>query len=67
MARTVPPHLIARERELLAKALQAALTPTPRKRRMSLRKVSKLVERTWVSAGCFGEAVQWRLKKKRKE
>jgi hypothetical protein len=35
--------------------------PPPRKLR-GLRKVSETVERTAVSAGCFGEAIQWRLK-----
>lgn len=64
--RTIPPHLIAKERQLLAAALQAALGPAPRKRRMSLRKVSQFVERTWVSAGCFGEAVQWKLKPRKR-
>lgn len=59
---TIPPQLIARERQLLAEALRAALPHAPRKRALKLRKVSEVVERKWVSAGCFGEAVQWKLK-----
>ncbi|MCO5171909.1 MAG: hypothetical protein M9894_36885 [Planctomycetes bacterium] len=69
MAR-IPEELTARERALLARALEEAarppLGPRPRKTK-GLRKVSQVVERTWVSAGCFGEAIQWRLLKRRKE
>jgi hypothetical protein len=61
-----PDDLIARERELLARVLRAAVAPTPatpRKRKIrGLRKVSEVVERTWLSVGCFGEAIQWKLK-----
>lgn len=66
-----PKELIARERQLLADLLQteaarAGLPATKvRRRALKLRKVSEHVERTWVSAGCFGEAVQWRLKGKK--
>jgi hypothetical protein len=63
----IPPELIAQERELLARLLVSAASPQaeapPRKLR-GLRKVSETVERTAVSAGCFGEAIQWRLKKR---
>jgi hypothetical protein len=65
MAR-IPGVLIARERQLLADALRAALHVRPRKRKLRLRKLSNHVERTWVSAGCFGEVVQWRLKPRKK-
>lgn len=61
---TIPKEWIDGERRLLAEALRAALVARPRERKMVLRKVSELVERTWVSAGCFGEAVQWRLAKR---
>lgn len=58
--------LVALERERLARALREAAQPataTPRKRPLKgLRKMSGIVERTWVSAGCFGEVIQWRLK-----
>ncbi len=58
--------LVERERALLARLLREAVSPkaaAPRKRRLKgLRKVSEVVERTWVSAGCFGEAIQWKLK-----
>lgn len=61
----LPDDPAARERELLAQALvraaQGAAGPRPRALK-GLRKVSTIVERTWVSAGCFGEAVQWKLK-----
>lgn len=63
MAR-IPEELTARERALLARALEEAARPpaAPRPRQTrGLRKVSQVVERTWVSAGCFGEAIQWRL------
>jgi hypothetical protein len=66
MAR-IPPSLVARERQLLADALQASLVVRPRKRKLRLRKLSNHVERTWVSAGCFGEVVQWRLKPRKKK
>ncbi len=60
-----PDDVAARERALLAEALvraaQGATGPRPR-RLTGVRKVSTVVERTWVSAGCFGEAVQWKLK-----
>lgn len=59
--RPIPENLIARERKLLADALLASLEVRPRKRGRRMRKLSDHVERTWVSAGCFGEAVQWRL------
>lgn len=59
--RPIPPEIQARERRLLADALLASLQVRPRKRSKRLRKVSEHVERTWISAGCFGEAVQWRL------
>lgn len=58
----IPPEVVLRERQLLALALRAALPQAPRKRALKLRKVSERVERSWVSAGCFGEAVQWKLK-----
>ncbi len=71
----IPPELIAKERELLARLLvSVASAPSgppdpprapPRKLR-GLRKISETVERTAVSAGCFGEAIQWRLKPGRK-
>ena len=65
---TPPPDredsLAAEERQRLADALREGLEVTPRKRRVVLRKVSDHVTRTWVSAGCFGEAVQWKLKKR---
>ena len=57
----ISPELTARERDLLRAALSATLAVTPRKRAQRLRKLSEHVERTWVSAGCFGEAIQWRL------
>jgi hypothetical protein len=63
----ISPELIAKERELLARLLASAAVvassgnPRPRKLR-GIRKVSETVERTAVSAGCFGEAIQWRLK-----
>lgn len=63
----IPPALIAQERALLAAALRAELTPPPRRRQRGLRKVSEHVERTWASAGCFGEAVQWRLAKRQED
>ncbi len=66
----IPPEVIANERRLLGEALRAALTVTPRKRQTKMRKISDHVRRTWVSAGCFGESVQWRLpppKKKKKK
>jgi len=59
--RRIPAEIQARERQLLADALLASLQVRPRKRSKRLRKLSDHVERTWVSAGCFGEAVQWRL------
>lgn len=62
--RPIPPEIQARERQLLADALLASLQVRPRKRSKRLRKLSRHVERTWVSAGCFGEAVQWRLAKR---
>lgn len=58
--------LVEEERRRLAEALREGLEPTPRKRKVVLRKVSDHVTRTWVSAGCFGEAVQWKLKKRPK-
>lgn len=61
----IPLQLIERERRLLAQALKSALPDAPRKRALKLRKISEHVERTWVSAGCFGEAVQWKLKQRR--
>ena len=64
MAR-IPKTLIEQERELLANLLQASAAK-PVKRKLLLRKVSETVQRSWVSAGCFGEAVQWRLKEKKK-
>lgn len=64
----IPPELIAQERELLARLLSDAApspaVPLQRKIR-GLRKVSQVVERTSVSAGCFGETIQWRLKAKK--
>lgn len=64
MAKT-PDDVVARERDLLALALVRAAEgvtgPRPRPLK-GLRKVSTIVERTWVSAGCFGEVVQWKLK-----
>lgn len=71
MAQDPPPApeedpLVEEERRRLADALREGLPVSPRKRRIVLRKVSDHVTRTWVSAGCFGEAVQWRLKKKPK-
>ncbi len=64
--------LVAKERELLARALrEAVLSPRaaggagggpPKRKRKGRGEVSEVVERTWVSAGCFGEAVQWKLK-----
>ena len=60
----IPDELIARERQLLADALQAALEVRPRRRRLRLRKASRCVQRTWVNAGCFGPSMQWRLKKR---
>jgi hypothetical protein len=56
------PELIAKERQLLADALQAASKVQPRRRKLRLRKVSEHVVRSWVSAGCFGPSIQWRLK-----
>ena len=60
----IPADLIMKERELFARLLASAATPSlPVARKVrGLRKVSEFVERTAVSAGCFGEAVQWRLK-----
>ena len=58
----IPPELIERERQLLAQALRAPVGAPPRRRKLKLRKISDHVTRTWVSAGCFGEAMQWRLK-----
>lgn len=65
MAR-ITDELIRRERQLLADALQAALQPRPRQRKLRLRKVEDTVKRSAVSAGCFGETVQWRLKRRPK-
>jgi hypothetical protein len=62
----IPPELIEEERRRLAEALREGLEAAPRKRKVVLRKVADHVERTWVSAGCFGEAVQWRLAKRKK-
>jgi hypothetical protein len=62
----IPPELIAAERALLARLLCAPPTVAPPRRALVLRKVSRTVERTWVSAGCSGEVVQWRLKEKPK-
>jgi hypothetical protein len=64
MAR-VSDEIIARERALLARLLEAGAA-RPRKRTLRVRKVSESVERSWVSAGCFGEAIQWRLKAKKR-
>ncbi|MCA8922776.1 MAG: hypothetical protein KDD82_13260 [Planctomycetes bacterium] len=61
----IPPEVTERERALLSAALREALQVKPRKRRVKLRKVSEYVTRTWVSAGCFGESVQWKLKSKK--
>ncbi|MEZ6183594.1 MAG: hypothetical protein R3F62_01120 [Planctomycetota bacterium] len=64
----IPRTVIERERRLLSAALREALSPAPpRKRELALRKVSVSVRRTWVSAGCFGEAVQWRLSSRPKD
>ena len=61
-------EVIERERRLLSSALREALQrPAPRKRTTELRKVSDYVKRSWISAGCFGEAVQWRLGRKRRK
>lgn len=60
----IPDDVIARERALLAQALVRAARGAagPRRRPLEgLRKVSTTVDRAWVSAGCFGEAVQWKL------
>lgn len=67
---TIPDDLIARERGLLAQALVAAArdqVPGTARRRQArgLRKVSDVVDRTWASASCFGEVVQWRLESRR--
>lgn len=63
----VPNKVIERERRLLSAALRESLDPAPpRKRSTRLRKVSEYVKRSWVSAGCFGEAVQWRLGRKKR-
>jgi len=60
--------VIERERRLLSAALRESLKQAPpRKRETQLRKVSEYVKRTWVSAGCFGEAVQWRLSRKKRK
>ncbi len=62
----IPDSLIAAERERLARVLdeaaRAGAAPRGRRHLKGLRKVSDVVERTWVSAGCFGEVVQWKLK-----
>ena len=60
----IPAELVALERDRLARVLAGAVAAaTPRRRRLKgLRKVSETVERTAVSAGCFGEVVQWSLK-----
>lgn len=59
----IPQELIDEERRLLAKHLAAQVPTAPPKRELKgIRKVSQTVERTWVSAGCFGEAIQWKLK-----
>jgi len=54
------------ERRLLAAGLAGELPPGPPrpKRKLRLRKVEDRVARTWVSAGCGGEVVQWRLKER---
>lgn len=56
-------EIAAGERKLLVDGLNGALPPGParRKRKLRLQKVQERVERTWVSAGCFGETIQWRL------
>lgn len=68
--RPIPAEVTERERALLAEALRAQLQGVAPKRKTRMRKVSDHVKRTWVSAGCFGEAVQWKLapppKRKRK-
>ena len=61
----IPQALIESERRLLAEALQTQLPAKPPRRKLKIRKVSETVERTWVSAGCFGEAVQWKLRSAR--
>ena len=59
----IPQELIDEERRLLAKHLTAAVPTAPPPRQLQgIRKVSQVVERTWVSASCFGEAIQWKLK-----
>ncbi len=59
----IPQELIDEERRLLAKHLAAQVPLAPPKRELKgIRKVSQTVERTWVSAGCFGEAIQWKLR-----
>jgi len=61
----IRPELMAKERELLARLLASAASPpavAPRRTIRGLRKVSETVERRAVSAGCFGESIQWRLK-----
>ena len=64
----IPSKVIERERRLLSAALRESSNQAPpRKRETRLRKVSEYVKRTWVSAGCFGEAVQWRLGRKKRK
>jgi len=61
------PEQIEDERRRLAEALREGLPVEPRKRKIVLRKVSDHTRRTWVSAGCFGEVVQWRLRKRKRK
>ncbi len=60
----VSPEVIAAERALLAAHLRATVAGPvrPGRRPLVLRQVGARVEKCAVSAGCFGEVVQWRLK-----